>query len=153
MKHACARRSSAPCPRMVPCDGWCRVRSASKITLARVLAEPCALVLATGGGVFERESNRNLIPRCSFVVWLQVPVPELQRRLRADPTPRPPLLGSDPVEEVPVIAARREPHFARVAHLTLAAWPGSPFEVAERIALHLAAAGLMPGLNAPQREG
>jgi shikimate kinase len=114
-------------------------------TLERVLAQNEAIVLATGGGVVERAANRMLLEHRALVVWLQVDVPELQRRLRADPTPRPPLLGSDAVKEVPLIAARREPFYGLVAHLEIEAGAGSAAEVAERISTSLASAGLRPG--------
>jgi shikimate kinase len=114
-------------------------------TLERVLSGPHALVLATGGGVVERETNLDVLARQSIVVWLEVPVPELQRRMRADPTPRPPLFGRDAIDEVPEVAHRRDAVYARIARLTVGGWPGSPSEVAERISFRLAEAGLTPG--------
>jgi len=91
-------------------------------------------VLATGGGVIENESNRALLAAHSTVVWLRVSTPELQRRLAADPTPRPPLVGPDAVSEVPELARRREPLYADLARHVVDAEGATPLQVADTIA-------------------
>lgn len=95
-------------------EGEPHFRDLEERALERVLSRTDALVLATGGGVVERARNRLLLRTRARCVWLVVPVEELQRRMRADATARPALLGGDPILEVPEIAARREPWFGEI---------------------------------------
>lgn len=75
------------------------------------------LVIATGGGIVERERSRSLLSQQSFAVWLDAPIEVLAHRIRTDTTDRPALYGGDPVTELPQLAARRAPLFAEVARL------------------------------------
>ncbi len=110
-------------------EGVERFRDLESRALERVLARTQPLVIATGGGVVERAQNRLLLRTRADCVWLRVPVDELQRRLRADATPRPSLTGADPVAEVPAIAARREAWFLELSP-RIVAGTGSPETVA-----------------------
>lgn len=92
-------------------EGEPHFRDLEERALERVLSRTDKIVLATGGGVVERARNRLLLRTRARCVWLVVPVEELQRRMRADPTVRPALLGRDAIAEVAEIAARREPWF------------------------------------------
>lgn len=114
-------------------------RELERRALVRVLGRADPFVLATGGGVVEREDNRELLRRAARCVWLREPIEVLQRRLAADPTPRPALAGPDPVSEVPHIASRREPLYREVAVLTVDGLGESPSAIAARLALRLAA--------------
>jgi shikimate kinase len=103
--------------------------------LTEILDRPGPFVLATGGGVVEREENRKLLARRTTCVWLRVAPSEMQRRLRADPTPRPALEpGGDPVEELPRIAERRAPAYAETCELQIDCRGLRIGEVARRIA-------------------
>ncbi len=86
-----------------------RFRDLEERALEKALSRAQPLVLATGGGVVERARNRLLLRTRAACVWLHVPVGELRRRLAADPTPRPALLGEDAIEEVGALMARRTP--------------------------------------------
>ena len=66
-----------------------------------------------------RPRNRELLRQRATCLLLSVPPAELARRLRADPTPRPALVGSDPVGEIAVLAARRGPLYSEVADAVL----------------------------------
>jgi shikimate kinase len=112
-------------------------RSLEAESLEHVLARAKPVVLATGGGVIERAQNRELLKHRALVVWLQVAIPELQRRLRGDSTERPALLGFDPIDEVPVIAARREPLYEEVAHVKLECGDREPAELVEELVRRL----------------
>lgn len=90
-------------------------------------------VLATGGGVVERASNRALLRERATCVWLAVEPDELARRLRADPTPRPALLGDDAALEVRALLARRAPWYAEVATLRIDGGALAPRALADRI--------------------
>ncbi len=103
--------------------------------LAEILDRRGPFVLATGGGVVEREENRKLLARRTTCVWLRVAASEMQRRLRADPAPRPALEpGGDPVEELPRIAERREPAYAETCEIEIDGRGLRVGEVARRIA-------------------
>lgn len=102
------------------------------------LVEPSpALVLATGGGVVERADNRTWLRRVARCVWLSVPVERLQERMRLDSTHRPPLLGGDPIAEVPELLARRAPWFRELAEVELEAGDRPPDVLAEQIFIEL----------------
>jgi shikimate kinase len=116
-------------------------REVEQRALARVLAEDDAIVLATGGGVVERATNRDLLRERALVVWLRAPLTELQRRMRSDASLRPPLDGRDAVEEVPAVAARREPLYAGIAHLVIETDATTAEDAAGRIARDLAGTG------------
>jgi len=67
-----------------------------------------ALVLATGGGVVEREDNLSLLRERARVVWLDALDEVLLARRAADDTVRPLLEGSeDPAQELAALGPRR----------------------------------------------
>ncbi len=100
-----------PAGEILATEGEPKFRDLEERALERVLSRTEPLVLATGGGVVERAKNRLLLRTRARCLWLQVPVEELQRRMRVDPTVRPALLGRDPIAEVPEIATRRDAWF------------------------------------------
>jgi shikimate kinase len=104
----------------------------------RILAERVEaggpLVLATGGGAVESPASRTLLSARTVPVWLRVETAELQRRMRADPSLRPGLLGADPVAEVPALAVRRSPLYESVARHVIDAALETPESLAKRIA-------------------
>ena len=109
--------------------GEAAFRDLESRALAEVLDRPGPFVLATGGGVVEREENKKLLARRTTCVWLRVAASEMQRRLRADPTPRPALEGLDPVEELPrtpSAASRpsRDPRLELTAAARAVRWHG-----------------------------
>ncbi len=81
---------------------------------AAVLAELCRLqrhVIATGGGIVLRESNRQLLRESGRVVWLTADIDTLWRRMQADHTTaeRRPALSMGGREEVAEVLRVREP--------------------------------------------
>jgi shikimate kinase len=114
--------------------------------LERVLLRTEGVVLATGGGSVVREGNRRLLSERAYVIWLDVPVDELQRRLRADASHRPALLGDDPVAEVAVIARERATAYAKAADWKLVAGLAPVHEITQRIRVHLVTVGLARGM-------
>lgn len=118
--------------------GLARFRDLEASALRRVLEPSLRVVLSTGGGVVEREDNRSWLERSAFTVFLSVPAEMLKIRLRADPTPRPPLLSRDPGQggaeaEVETVLARREPLYRACADLVLECGNDAPPELAARI--------------------
>jgi len=109
-------------------------RELEAAALRRVLEPSLRVVLATGGGVVEREDNRVWLARSAFTVFLSVPVEVLKARLRADPTPRPPLLGGGDAEaELSELLARREPLYRGCADVVIECGDAPADEVAERV--------------------
>jgi shikimate kinase len=100
--------------------------------LAEVLAGP-PVILATGGGVVLRDANRARLRASGWpVVWLAADADVVRSRLAADPMTvvrRPGLLGNDPLAEVAVTIAAREPLYREVADVVF----DTGAEPAERI--------------------
>ena len=134
--HAAARGSGDPWPAgtVLEREGEAAFRDLEARCLEGVLGRRGPFVLATGGGVVDRAENRGLLSRRTTCVWLRVAPSEMQRRMRGDRAPRPALEGSDPVEELPRIAARREPAYAEACELELDCRGLVPGEVARRLA-------------------
>ena len=119
-------------------EGVERFRDLEEATLIEALLRPRPHVIATGGGVVERAANRRRLAGSAACVWLRVPLDELARRMRADPTARPSILGKDPVEEIADLARRREPRYAETADLALDCGLRDPAAIAEELAQVLA---------------
>ena len=74
--------------------GEARFRDFESAALRSLLEPGQKLVVATGGGVVERDDARVWLRRAGRCVWLDAPPAVLAERLRADDTERPPLLGA-----------------------------------------------------------
>jgi shikimate kinase len=100
-------------------DGEASFREAESMVLESTLLRPC--VLAPGGGVVLRETNRELIKRSgAFVVYLAGRPETLARRVEEDTeTERPPLVPGGPLAEARALLAIREPFYEELAHLTI----------------------------------
>ena len=108
--------------------------------LVRLLADESG-VLATGGGVVLRGSNRaTLRAKGRPVVWLTASADVLRARLAADPataTRRPALAGTNPLDEVAATLAVREPLYREVADAVIDVSSDPPERIAGRIATWL----------------
>jgi shikimate kinase len=120
--------------RAVGIDEFRRLEGAA---LRSSLSKPGRRVIATGGGVVERDENRELLAARAICVWLRNDVALLQRRLAADPASRPALLGRDPVLELAELARRREPLYRAVAAHAIDCGAATPTEIAARIVAQL----------------
>ena len=103
--------------------------------LARMTAEP-GRVVATGGGVVLRESNRRRLRDFGLVVWLTAPAAVLSERLAAGLEAvgtRPALTVAGTVAEVDAVLAAREPLYREVAHAEVATEGRTPAEVAAAV--------------------
>lgn len=112
-------------------------RALEETALAAALERHGPLVLATGGGVVESSRNRASLARRATCVWLRVTIEEMERRLRADPAPRPSLTGLDPAAELAQVSGRREPWYAELAEIELDCRGLRVQEIAKRLALRL----------------
>ena len=111
-----------------------RFRDLEARALERVLTPKQPCVLATGGGVVEREANRALLAQRALCVWLHADLDTLRERLRADPALRPALAGGDAADELADLARRRGPWYAALARLELDTTLGDPPALVESIA-------------------
>lgn len=109
---------------------------------AGILADLAQLdqhVLALGGGVVLREANRELLKTRGKVVWLQAPAEVLWERIQADATTaerRPNLTAQGGIGEIRTLLAAREPLYAAVSDVTIAA-NHSPEAIARQIIAEL----------------
>lgn len=81
----------------------------------QVLSELSAyknLAIATGGGIVLSPMNWSYL-RHGIVVWLDVPVEQLYARLQNDPTPRPLLMGTDPLAKLQMLLEQRQRFYAQ----------------------------------------
>jgi len=111
-----AARAGMSIPRIFAIEGEEGFRERERDRLLEALRRDPPWVLATGGGIVERADNRRALrAHPAAVVYLRVPVAELQHRLRTDPVGRPSLTGGDPADEVAKVLARREDLYRAVA--------------------------------------
>ncbi|MEI6240895.1 MAG: shikimate kinase [Planctomycetia bacterium] len=123
--------------------GEAAFRDAEAEVLASLLATFRG-VLATGGGVVVRESNRRLLDeRGRPIVWLTAPVATIRRRLAADPSTvdrRPALRGDDALAEVETVVRERDPLYQACADWAIDTSAWSPDAVAEQLVAWLGGA-------------
>ena len=137
------RRAGTTIAALVAERGEAAFRDLESELLAELLAER-SVILATGGGVVLREANRVLLRgRGRPVVWLDAAADVVRSRLAADPATaarRPGLSGGDPLAEVAVTLAAREPLYRSCADVRFDTGCEPPGLIAERIVEWLAAA-------------
>lgn len=115
-----------------------------------VLAELCRLprhIIATGGGVVLRESNRALLRASGQVVWLNADVETLWQRVQADNQTverRPPLTvgGRAEMEE---IVRLRESLYRQCADFIVQTAERKPYEIVTDILHWMSEIGKLPG--------
>jgi shikimate kinase len=103
-----------------------------------VLADLCAqreTVIATGGGVVLRETNRDLLKRRGFIAWLSAEPDVLLARIQADPTTaaRRPALAGGGLGEIQELLAIREPLYRACADVEVGVAALSPEQAADAI--------------------
>jgi shikimate kinase len=90
------------------------------------------IVLATGGGVVQREPNRRALGGRGFVIYLHATVEEQLRRTRRDRR-RPLLQTPDPGSVLRELMARRDPLYREIADYIIDTDGCSPRTVAQRL--------------------
>ena len=111
-------------------------RELESLALTRALEREGTFVLAAGGGVVEREENRDALRARALCVHLDAPDSVLVARLERERASRPALVAGESVaEEVPRLRQRRAAHFAALAEIEV---DGAREDV-ERVAVRLAA--------------
>lgn len=101
------------------------------------LAEGPNRMVALGGGVILRETNRQLLERSGKVVWLRARPETLLARIQADPATadrRPQLTSTGGLAEIERLLAERTPLYAACADYVVDVDEMTPEEVAQQIA-------------------
>lgn len=104
------RAAAMTIPEIFARDGEAFFRAREAEVLARVLAEPPAIV-STGGGAWMNPANRAAVARAGVSVWLNVPLPVLWQRVRQRPG-RPLLQSPDPRGTLERLLAERQSAYA-----------------------------------------
>jgi shikimate kinase len=91
------------------------------------------IVLATGGGVILRESNRQRLREFGLVVWLRADEQTLVERLSRSPGGRPALTTQGLLAEVAPMLAIRNPLYEEVADEVIDTMGQHADEVADRV--------------------
>jgi shikimate kinase len=126
------RRAGRSIARIFATQGEPAFRDLEEQLLGELTARD-GLVLATGGGVVLRESNRRVLRRFGLVVWLWAEPDVLAERLRRDPGGRPPLTDAGLVAEIRAVLALRIPLYDEAAHTLVDTVGRTPAEVADVI--------------------
>lgn len=116
-------------------EGEASFREREAATLAE-LAACTNHVIATGGGVILRESNRAVLRKSGYVVWLSATPQAVWERIQADATTlarRPNLTVAGGLDEVRILLATREPLYRETANLEIRTDGLSPEAVADAI--------------------
>jgi shikimate kinase len=107
-----------PIPDIVAKHGWVHFRDLEEAVCRRFGASE-GLIIDCGGGVVEREANKESLRRNGKVIWLRATPATIVRRIGGD-NQRPSLTGSKSfTEEVEEVLARREPLYGGMAHASL----------------------------------
>jgi shikimate kinase len=121
--------------------GWESFREREARLLVELSRED-KIVVATGGGIVEREDNRSVLRKAFFTVWVRCAPEILCRRLACDEKTtalRPSLTGRGIFAEMAEVLARRTPWYEASAHLVLKGDSSSPEDLAACLVRHYAA--------------
>lgn len=119
--------------------GVAAFRLAETAALRRVLATR-GQIISLGGGTPTAPGAADLLrtaarDRAALLIYLRAPAEVLRDRLAAsDPALRPPLTGADPLAEIDIVLARRDPLYLSLADHIIDTRSITPGEVAHKIA-------------------
>lgn len=113
--HAVVEAAGLSIPEIFALHGEAAFRDVESETLATVLRQP-KQVVATGGGIIERERNRHLMTAHGFVVWLTASQDAILERVLRNQN-RPLVQTADPAATVRDLLAKREPLYESIANL------------------------------------
>lgn len=115
--HEIEARTGATIPMIFDIEGEAGFRDREE-SMIDELTQRHDVVLATGGGVVEREPNRQHLRSRGFVVYLQSSVDSLIQRTRHDRN-RPLLQTDNPEQVLHDLMERREPWYLEMADLVI----------------------------------
>lgn len=108
------RRAGCSIARLWGEKGEAAFREMEAIAITAVADRPSGVV-ATGGGAILRESNVATMRASGTVIWLSVPVDELERRVGSDPS-RPLLAEAEGIEPLSSLLEGRRARYGDAAH-------------------------------------
>ncbi len=114
-------------------DGEPAFRDQEERLLAELIIEFPTAVIATGGGIVMRASNRSRLREFGHVVWLKAAPQELAHRLASEPgglAARPALSAAGTLEEIARVLAARTPWYREVAAAEIDTAGKTPDQVA-----------------------
>ena len=130
--HVIEQRTGANIPWIFDVEGEVGFRDREQAVLAEVSLHRDT-VIATGGGIVERECNRILLQSLGNVVYLTASIEQLVARTSKDKK-RPLLQVADPKAKIVELLERRDPLYRSVASMILVSDGLSPKTVAQKIA-------------------
>jgi len=92
--------------------GEAAFRDGERRVIKRLVARG-AQVLALGGGAFMDAETRALLADQAITIWLDVPIDELEKRVRRKPGKRPLLAGVDIRQKLETLMRERGPVYAK----------------------------------------
>ena len=115
--HEIEERTGASIPMIFDIEGESGFRDREESVLDDLTCRP-QIILATGGGVVEREENRKHLRSRGFVVYLKSPVESLIQRTKHDRN-RPLLQQANPAQVLRDLMVKREPWYIEMADLVV----------------------------------
>lgn len=134
LDQAIEERASRSIARIFETDGEDAFRELEQEVLVEQVSSQPNCVLATGGGIVLRASNRRVLRGFGLVVWLDADAETLVARLKVDPRGRPSLTALGLIEEVAAVLSERRPLYQECADLVLDTGVLGPDEAAGLIA-------------------
>lgn len=110
-------RTGADIPWIFDVEGEEGFREREEAMIAELVTEH-GIVLATGGGVVMRETNRQALSANGLVVYLRTSVDQQLQRTSKD-RQRPLLFNADPERVLRDLMARRDPLYLEIADITI----------------------------------
>jgi shikimate kinase len=110
-------RTGADIPWIFDVEGEEGFREREEAMIAELVNEH-GIVLATGGGVVMRASNRQALSASGLVVYLRTSVDQQLQRTSKD-RQRPLLLNADPERVLRELMAKRDPLYREIADITI----------------------------------
>ena len=115
--HELEKRTGADIPLIFELEGEDGFRKREADMLAE-LVQRRGVVLATGGGVIQRNDNRSKLITHGFVIYLRAPLELLYERTAKDRN-RPLLQTDDPKARIKELFEERDPLYQQVADLVI----------------------------------
>jgi shikimate kinase len=149
--HAIEARIGGPIKAFFEREGEERFRDIETEVLDE-LTRRAPFVIATGGGIVLRPTNREMLRSRSVVIYLRSTPEELFRRLRHD-TRRPLLQVADPLAKLRELHAQRDPLYRQTAHFVIDTGRPSVPTLVNMILMQLELAGVVDASRAPSPVG
>ncbi|MCF8085178.1 MAG: shikimate kinase [Deltaproteobacteria bacterium] len=120
--------------------GWDHFRTL-EAQVIREISTGCDRIIATGGGAVMEEANVKHLRKTGWIIWLQADAAVLKGRMAKDRNSkpcRPPLTGTDPLDEIADLVRERTPFYEKASDLTVDTTHRSVEDISGLITDHLA---------------